>query len=72
MIISTYTFDSYFSCFNSNKKYRILVDKKVPSTITAEDFYFDEDVAILDKVISGKDVKFTDVTSYILDFETNT
>ena len=69
MLISTYTFDSYFSCFNSNKKYRILVDKKVPSTITSEDFYFDKDVAILDQVISGKDIQFTDVRLFLLDFE---
>lgn len=48
MLISTYTFDSYLSFFTGVDKYFIQVDKKVPSSITSEDFYFDEDVAILD------------------------
>lgn len=64
MIVSTYTFDSYFSCFSNKKKYRILVDKNVPSTITSEDFFFDKDVAILDQVLSGKDIQFTDVRQF--------
>lgn len=61
MLISTYTFDSYFSCLQKKKTYTILVDKKVPGSITSEDFYFDKDVAILDQVISGKNVNINDV-----------
>ncbi|KAL4444818.1 hypothetical protein ABPG74_016026 [Tetrahymena malaccensis] len=59
--ISTYTFspDFIYRIFKK-KDYTILVDKKVPESITSQDFYFDKDVAILDQVISGKNVSISD------------
>ncbi|KAL4493651.1 hypothetical protein ABPG72_004144, partial [Tetrahymena utriculariae] len=59
--ISTYTFspDFIYRLFKK-KDYYILVDKKVPESITSEDFYFDKDVAILDQVISGKNINISD------------
>ncbi|KAL4444816.1 hypothetical protein ABPG74_016024 [Tetrahymena malaccensis] len=59
--ISTYTFSpDFIHRIFKKKNYYILVDKKVPESITSEDFYFDKDVAILDQVISGKNININD------------